>query len=345
MFTYEVSSLRKIRPQIVELTLKSLTGYRTLEYEAGQYVAISFTRGFRSTPARCFSITSSPSQKGILQICFRVGGAFTQALSEIEIGAKVSLMGPFGDFVYEDVDDYGAIFLAGGIGITPFMSIIRDMRDSGSTKKVTLIYSCRTQEDTPFLDEIIELEQSMPNLEVIFLLGDTNAPKLVTQTVIGGFLTKDLLAKVTNSSPSNYDYYICGPKGFMKNAEKYLKALNVDKSQILTEAFSQTKSTLFTDGSGPSLNFFTYGATFVSLIAATLAFTAIDLVRYDAKATASSSGSTLAPAPASTTQTTSSPPIDNNSQTSQDTTTSPQTSAIQQQAPQQGYSQPVSTVS
>ena len=335
MFTYEVSSLRKIRPQVVELTLKSLTGYRTIEYEAGQYVAISFTRGFRSTPARCFSITSSPSQKGILQICFRVGGAFTQALSEIEIGAKVSVMGPFGDFVYEDVDDYGAIFLAGGIGITPFMSIIRDMRDSGSTKKVTLIYSCRTQEDTPFLDEIVELERCMPNLEVIFLLGDTNAPKLVAQKVIGGFLTKDLLAKVTNSKPTNYDYYICGPKGLMKNAQKYLKALNVDKDQILTEAFSQTKSTLFANGSGPSLNFFTYGATFVSLIAATLAFTAIDLVRYDARATASSTPSTLAPTSTSTTQTTS----------SQDMTTSPQTSTVQQQAPQQNYSQPVSTVS
>src|SRR5665213_1716250 len=125
---YTVTSSQMSTESTLELFLHSNNKRlrRTLSYEPGQYAAISFMHNNRPTPARCFSITSSPTEQGLLQFGIRVHGNFTKtAMQSLIPGSKVIIEGPFGNFVFNAERDRSALMLAGGIGITPFISMLR----------------------------------------------------------------------------------------------------------------------------------------------------------------------------------------------------------------------------
>ena len=240
MHTYTVESAEKITPSTLLLTLNRDETERPLAFQAGQYAAISYERHGKQSVSRCFSIVSSPTEQHTLQFSMRLRGKFTTSISRLQKGDIVYVTGPFGGFVFDTTNDKKAFFLAGGIGITPFMSIIRYLATLNADNDITLLYSCSNQEDVPFVKELLEINNRHPNLKVIFIVGSGPTDKLPTPLVQTGRISVELLDKVTAKNYQNTRFFICGPPVFMKPMASLLYKQGAAKNKVLTEAFTQS---------------------------------------------------------------------------------------------------------
>ncbi len=240
MHKYFVESNEWLTPSTLLITLnKDPEETRLFSFQPGQYAAISFKRRGRPTPARCFSIVSSPTDQSKLQFSMRSRGHFTKALSNIKEGDEVSVRGPFGGFVLDVQRDTDAVLLAGGIGITPFISMIRYVTDVGHTNNITLVYSSQNQDDVPFVRELMELEKQNPHFKVIFVISDGDTSKLAGAKVVLGRISPEIIDDVSSNNNEKINYFLCGPPPFMKGMSKVLKDKGVSNDRIMTEAFSQ----------------------------------------------------------------------------------------------------------
>ncbi len=240
MLTYLVEESKKITPSTLLLTLRRDEGERPLSFQPGQYSAINFEHQGKKSPTRCFSIVSGPTDQDILQFSMRVRGRFTTAVSKLEKDDLVNVTGPFGGFVFDLPKDKNAVFMAGGIGITPFMSMMRHLDKLNADNQVTLLYSCANQEDIPFKEELLEINKNHPNLHTIFVIGDGPADKIPENNVATGRLSDELLDKVTKNDYTEKKFFVCGPPGFMAAMAATVMKKGVNKERILTEAFTQS---------------------------------------------------------------------------------------------------------
>lgn len=243
MFRYILASVEQITPSTIRLTLEpDPQESKIFSFHQGQYGAISFVKknGLIS-PARCFSIVSSPSDQTKLQFSMRVRGRFTTALSKLEPGTKMHVHGPFGGFVFDTTRHKEALFVAGGIGITPFMSMASYLAMIEFPNKVELLYGLQNQDDIPFLDELKEIESKNHNFSVNFVVAEGEHDKLSGQKVSEGRITPEILSKSLGDNPTNKTVFICGPPPFMKAVIDGLKSSGVPADNIVTEVFNQGK--------------------------------------------------------------------------------------------------------
>ncbi len=240
MHTYIVDENTKITQSTLLLTLKRDETERPLAFQPGQYAAISYNRKGKPSTTRCFSIVSSPTDQHTLQFSMRVRGRFTTEISKLQKGDLVDVTGPFGGFVFDIANDQKAVFMAGGIGITPFLSMLRYLSALNATNDVTLLYSCATQDDVPFGDELISIQAAHPNLKVIFVIGKGPTNLLPEKQVATGYITAELLDKITGNSYHDRRFFICGPPFFMKPMAGLLTKQGTPSTYILTEAFTQS---------------------------------------------------------------------------------------------------------
>ncbi len=240
MRTYLVQDNTKITPSTLLITLQRDEQERHLAFQPGQYAAISFEHKGKLSPARCFSIVSSPTDQDILQFGMRLRGRFTTALSQLQKDDIVHVAGPFGGFVFDASRDKKAVLLAGGIGITPFMSIMGYLARLDADNDVVLLYSCQSQDDIPFRDDLLAIHKDHPNLKTIFVVGEGSIDKLPETNAIKGHITPELLDKITAKDYSELKFFVCGPPGFMKAISSTVAKKGVPKSRMLTEAFTQS---------------------------------------------------------------------------------------------------------
>lgn len=170
---------------------------------------------------RWFTVSSAPFD-GIMQISTRVtDSTFKQALSKLEIGGELQLLElPHGEFTWED-SELPMVFVAGGIGVTPFRSILRQRLHDGKPLNVTLIYGSRT-EDVPFKDEIAQWQAADSNFKV--------------QYVVGTPLTADKLAELLPNMTSSL-LYVSGPEPMVQALAKDLEDHGVPTAQIKRDEF------------------------------------------------------------------------------------------------------------
>src|SRR5664279_4496483 len=239
MRKYTVDKVDQITPTTILVTLKKNKNELSFGHRPGQYAAIGFHKHGRPTPVRCFSIVSSPVEEELLQFSMRTRGHFTKGLSGVKPGDKVTVEGPFGGFVLHPERDKRTVFMAGGIGITPFISMIRYATTCRFENEIRLIYSCQNQDDIPFADELRQLEQSNPHFRVIFVIGKGATDKLDGETVTTGMVTPELVDSVTDGRYDNKTFFICGPPPFMNGMTKLLKGKETPIKSIMTEAFSK----------------------------------------------------------------------------------------------------------
>lgn len=240
MHTYRVSKNEHLTASTLLLTLtRTEDGSTPFSFQPGQYAAISFKRQKRPTAARCFSIVSSPTDQSTLQFSMRTAGRYTKALSTLRHGDEVMVRGPFGGFVLDANRDKDTIMLAGGIGITPFISMVRYATVTGLTNNLTLIFSCRNQEDVPFAEELKSLEQRNSHLKVIYVIGEGPTDKFIGQKVVKGRITPEIIDTVSSGDYGNKSFFICGPPPFMKGMSNVLQGKGVSSNRIMTEAFGQ----------------------------------------------------------------------------------------------------------
>lgn len=239
MHKYIVKSADMVTDTTLLLNLEQKPGKSRFAYQPGQYAAISFYHKGRPTPARCFSIVSSPTDPGKLQFSMRTRGHFTRSASKLKPGELVKVRGPYGGFVLDIADSDDVVFLAGGIGVTPFMSMVSYATSIKSPTKITMFYSCQTQDDIPFLNELRHYQQQNPNLKVIFVIGTGATDRLEGLSVVSGRLSIDMIDAAFDKNLNNRAFYICGSPPYMNTIAKSLRLKGVSKNNIITEAFAQ----------------------------------------------------------------------------------------------------------
>jgi ferredoxin-NADP reductase len=218
------------------LVLFDLLG-EDVSFEPGQYFWVELVdppyddeKGAR----RHITVVTSPTERGVLGLCTRMrDSAFKRSLAELPIGAPVEVEQPKGDFVLPAETDRPYAFLAGGIGITVFRSMLRYIADEGLPHRVTLVYSNRDRESTAFLDELRELEAANPNLRVVFTM--TQDPGWDGETRRIG---PELLSDCLDGELEEFTYLIAGPPPMVEAVTEELKNAGVAESNLRPERFS-----------------------------------------------------------------------------------------------------------
>ncbi len=270
MHKYFVSGNEQLTPSTLLLTLKKDISALPLSFQPGQYAAISFKRRGRPTPARCFSIVSSPTDQDTLQFSARTKGRFTKALQGIKLNDEVLVRGAFGGFVFDADRDKEAVLLAGGIGVTPFLSMIRYASDLNLTNKITLVFSCQNQDDVPFAKELKKLQRDNHNFRAVYIIGDGPTNKFADYDVETGRINPEIMDRIVNKIYTDKTFFVCGPPPFMKAVTKLVSEKGAPKTSIVTEAFSQGPNRQTGKILGWPYNIYAVGALGVLILSATV---------------------------------------------------------------------------
>ncbi len=239
MKRYIVTDVTYTTPDVLTLTMRAKSARDVFEYTPGQYAAIGFRVHGRPTPMRCFSILSAPHNQGVLQFGIRIGGDYTQRLAHLKVGETVSVRGPFGNFVIDPQYDRSVVMLAGGIGVTPFLSMIRSATSRGSKIPLTLLYSCQNQENIPFLGDLLELERQNPNFNLQIFITSGDSTPMPGVKISRGRINGATLGSMVGNRLNGHTFFVCGPGGFITGMTDLLISKSVRPECIVSEAFSQ----------------------------------------------------------------------------------------------------------
>jgi len=356
---YIIQNSEVINNSILLLTARPEKSKDRLSFTAGQYAAFGFENKGRPTPVRCFSIVNTPNQEGILQFALKIKGLYTSsAARKLRVGDTLNVHGPFGNFVVDTVFDRSIIMFAGGIGITPNISIIRFATEHRLTIPITLLYSVRHQSDIPFYEDLMSLQKMNPYFHVVFFISDDNVQSVEGTNILRGKISPAVIDQFTNSKYDMFTYFICGPSGFMNDISDTLLSKVSDPDRIVTEAFAQGSNAKL--GDRFSANTLVYALTLGALVIGTGFIMALDLVRAVPKiahaqaltnqqpATTASTNTT--PTVSSSTPTTTStditsPTTTNNQSTSTPSSNSNSSTMNSYYQPAQTYQAPVTRIS
>jgi predicted ferric reductase len=159
-------------------------------------------------------------------------GDFTSTIHTVPVGKRVYLDGPYGSFTVGNPADMH-VLIAGGVGITPMMSIIRTFADSGDKRPVILLYGSKDWESITFREE---LEAQKPRLKLTVVHVLTNPPGGWTGEQ--GFINAEVFQRHLPAPYADHEYFICGPGVMMDAIEKALDQLNVPISKYHSERYS-----------------------------------------------------------------------------------------------------------
>jgi ferredoxin-NADP reductase len=208
------------------------------EFRPGQFVDVSLIDPPETDPqgiVRTFSIASAPSENELLVATRMRNSAFKRVLAKLPAGAPLTLEGPMGSFTLHKNPTKPAAFLAGGIGITPFLSILRDAAKQKLPHHIYLFYSNRSPETAAFLEELQRLESSNPNFHFIPTMVEMSQSKRDWKGATG-YINGDLLVKHLKNL-SGPIYYIAGPPKMVAAMRKMLTDATVNEDDIRMEEF------------------------------------------------------------------------------------------------------------
>jgi ferredoxin-NADP reductase len=212
-------------------------GGAEVDYRPGQYFWVELLdpphqdeKGAR----RHITAVTSPSERGVLGLCTRLrDSAFKRSLAELPVGTEVEVEPPKGTFVLPDDTSRPLVFVAGGIGITPFRSMLRYIEDERLAHRVTLIYSSRSRASAAFLDELEAIERANPNVRLIVTMTEDEAWPGERRRIDADFLRDQLDGGLNEAS-----FMVAGPPGFAKAVSAELEQAGVDPALIATDSFS-----------------------------------------------------------------------------------------------------------
>ena len=186
--------------------------------------------------SRAFSIASAPHEKGVMFATRMRNTAMKNSLKKIPLGTEVEVDGPWGDLKLHARATRPGVFLAGGIGITPFRSIALDAAKNKLPHKLWLFYSNHRPEDAPFLEELERAEKENPNFKMIATMTEM-AKSARTWRGKTGLVDKAMLSEAIGDLNAPI-YYIAGPGGMLNAMRKMLLDAGVNEDDIRAEEFA-----------------------------------------------------------------------------------------------------------
>ena len=186
-------------------------------------------------PRHAFSIVSAPHERELVVATRMRDSAFKNALARLPIGAAAGVDGPFGSLTLHNKLGRAAVFLAGGIGITPFMSMLRHAAHTALQQSLVLLYANRRPEDAAFLSELQRLEGENRNFRLVAAMTRMQESRL-PWTGETGTIDEALLKRIGAELPEPI-YYVAGPPAMVGALRDTLERVGVDSDDIRSEEF------------------------------------------------------------------------------------------------------------
>jgi predicted ferric reductase len=205
-------------------------------YLPGQFMFVNLVRNGTVSESHPFTISSSPTAD-IMSITPKAIGDFTSTIRHTAIGDQAYIEAPFGVFSYTNSDAQRLAFIAGGIGITPFLSMLRHMRDTNTKRDVVLIWGNKTEDDIMFVDELRDMVRSFDKFTMHHVLSHGEWEGKSGLSGDTGFVDGDKVRQYLGT-PTDYEIYVCGPPIMMTKLIPAIKSLGVPPGQIRSERFA-----------------------------------------------------------------------------------------------------------
>jgi ferredoxin-NADP reductase len=208
-----------------------------VDFTPGQYFFVTLPevgyqddRGLR----RHITVVTSPNEKGVLGFATRMReSAFKRSLGELPVGTNVEVEPPKGSFALPEDAARPLVFVAGGIGITVFRSMLRYIREEGLPYRVTLIFSNRDRESTAFVEELEELGQEIANFRLILTMTQDPGWEGETRKIDSQFL-QDYLGEDLNENT----FLVAGPPAMVEGVQEALDEAGVEEENVIAERYS-----------------------------------------------------------------------------------------------------------
>jgi ferredoxin-NADP reductase len=234
-FQVTLQSSEPIAEGTMAFHLDKPEGFRFQPGQAIGFTLIDPQAGDQQGKSHTFSLVSAPSESRLTVATRMRASAFKRALKALPAGAVVKVNGPHGSMTLDDNATRPAAFLAGGIGITPFMSMLRQAAKDGLLRRMYLFYSNRRAEDAPFLEELRQLVAQNPNFTFVPTLTQPERSREKWEGETGKIDTKLLTKYISDlSSPV---FYVAGPPGMVDAMRELLNEAGVNGDAVRSEEF------------------------------------------------------------------------------------------------------------
>lgn len=223
---WRVASLTRLTPKQWELRLTP-DGHEGFAFQAGQFAWLNVGHSPFSLHENPFSISSAPANGPAVSFVIKELGDFTGGLGQIALGTSAYLDGPHGNLSVNNRAEHGIVLVAGGVGIAPLLSILRQTRMNTDQRDVKMIYGNRIEEQIVYREELSKED-------TIFVLSEP-PENWCGET---GWIDGPLLDRVF--SPEHFEswlFVICGPNAMMDTVENHLIARGAASQRILSERF------------------------------------------------------------------------------------------------------------
>lgn len=230
---YRVTKVIPERGNAWTVVLKPLGKH--FAFHPGQFAWLTLWDSPFADSEHPFSISSSAEDHSQLSFTIKALGDFTSQIGSLKPGDNAYVDGPYGSFTCDrHPHAAGFLFIAGGVGITPMMSMLRTLKDRNDPRPITLIYANKDWDQIMFRDELEEMQKS-PSLQVVHVL--EKPPQGWNGST--GFITKDLLSQhLAEATTKNVvEIFVCGPIPMMNAVEKHLDDLKVWPGDVHSERF------------------------------------------------------------------------------------------------------------
>jgi len=207
-------------------------GHDGIAFRPGQFAWVCLSRTPYSVEEHPFSFSSSAQAGPRLEFAVEELGDFTSRIGSVEPGRRAWLDGPHGSFSPDRAPAAGYVFFAGGVGIAPFLGILRTMADRGDPRPVLLFYGSPRWEDTPYREALEELGDRLA-LTVVYVIeeppeGWTGERGVIDEALLARHLPREGIERM---------HFVCGPPPMMDAVEEALRARGIPRARIRSERF------------------------------------------------------------------------------------------------------------
>jgi len=206
-----------------------------MDFKPGQFVVLAIPQELGGGPtfSRAYSMASSPTEE-LIDLTMNVVGTVTKKMNSFETGVKVNVQGPFGLFVLNPETQNDVVFIAGGVGITPFRSMWRYVIGKHLPVKMTMLFSCKTEEDIVYHDELEEMNQRDDFKLVLTLTREQGEEWHGLRGRINAEFIKQQVGNLESKT-----FFICGSNAMNDGMTQTLLEMGVPKDRIKTEKWGE----------------------------------------------------------------------------------------------------------
>jgi predicted ferric reductase len=227
---FRVTGVRQTTHDTYTVSLEQDSG-SPLHHQPGQFMFLKLLRPGRASEEHPFTIASSPAGEPPLEATIKESGGYTDTIGETRAGDEALIEGPYGRFSFRYRDAESVLFIAGGVGITPILSMLRALRDSGDVRPAVLLWANRTEADIGFRNELASLPAHMAAVHVLSQPDDGwNGPT--------GLIAEQIIQEHAGHVLATASVYLCGPPPMMVSVSRALRELGVPRPRIITERFA-----------------------------------------------------------------------------------------------------------